>query len=1018
MRQGFRFEPTTVHRDRVIPRARITHLLNGRFTHRVTTIVGAAGFGKTTSLALALENNSLDPIGRDVWMSAIAADGDPVHLMNGLAAALDVVVTGDGEPLERIVDALWSTAPDDIAIIIDDVHHVIGTPSAAALQSLLEAMPTNAHLVLGSRRRLDLPLARLRAHGELLEITEADLALDDDEVARLITLSGDRSDLDQPVGDPTQLPRHVATADLQLAAGITSSADFLWEEILSSLEPDRLLHLRRAAVLEELDDELILAITDGAFDATALVAGLPLVDRIGDSGLRMHAILREALIARLQPGEHRKTLAVAADAERARRRFPAALSLYHLAGDDIAAMDTARDYVLTPIVFQSVEGTISTRQIVDKIDSSSPVALTLEAITRFGGLEHELIPLFEAAAAAACNRNDIELEVAALNRIMQALLLDNQFSFEHLIERAGELSALSETARSVHAHFRSIEYQLAGDAERSLRELDHISDLDPAREYVTRASRLCDLGRPEHVAIGFGTGEIAQLPPGAELFVGLALWLRGDAEPELANTLATVMIEQVLRRGFTHPTVSALAITSFMALAAGETALAERRVRHAAELSWSGVGASITDLVRVARAAVAAVRDGDESSMLILGEAPVDDAQVWPSRGQLMSVPLVYINDPGARKMLQRCSLGPSLTTAVQAGAAVVALRERNDPQPASELPWSQPILLRVHVLPPHLVELACAAISHGNETARDILETIPGVTELLRRVAQISAPAAADVAQRMLGTIIRVEPFRLHAALLGPIGLYRDGTPVEHAAFVKRPKVRELFALLLERGTLDRSELCEMLWPDHDDEDKALANLRTALSTLNDVLEPDRARGEAAFHVKIVGDSVAIDPRVTTDVSEFEELFAAAQADDNAGLPARALDTYRRCVDTYRGNYLHGVEASWIVLSRLRLRTLAVSAMCRLAELTAAKGEPEEASRWAAQARRIDPLNERAGRTFIAALDAVGDRSAARTAVEELVATLRAAGLDLTPPTQRLIARISPDELDHRSTT
>ena len=242
---------------------------------------------------------------------------------------------------------------------------------------------------------------------------------------------------------------------------------------------------------------------------------------------------------------------------------------------------------------------------------------------------------------------------------------------------------------------------------------------------------------------------------------------------------------------------------------------------------------------------------------------------------------------------------------------------------------------------------------------------------------------------------------------LLGPVELFRDGQLVEINAFAKRPKVRELLAVLLERGAMTRFELCALLWPGHEDEDRALGNLRTALSFLNDVLEPDRARGSASFHLRIDGDAISLDRRVTTDVAQFEELLESAQADENAGLPASAIQTYRRAADLYRGTYLHGIDVEWVVLSRLRLQSMAVSAMCRIAELTAAKGEPEQAARWAAKARHIDHLNERAGRVFVASLEAIGDRTSARSAARELVDTLRAADLEPTPATQRVIARL-----------
>ncbi len=989
--------------DRVVPRSRLTQLLNGRFTHRVTTVVGAAGYGKTTALALAVENNRLDPIGRDVWVSAVAADAEPGHLMNGIASALDVAPTGDDDlTRSRVLDAIWSAAPDDVALIVDDAHLVAGTPAVQVLQSLVADMPTNGHLVVGSRLPLELSLARLRAHGHLLEIDESTLSLDDQEIEALLqreTASGLAKD--------APLPRHVATADLQLAAGVDAGADFVWEEILSGLDSDRLLHLRRAAVLGELDSELIDAITDGAFDAATLFAGIPLVDRFENDARRMHAILREALLSRLEPGEKRKTLAIAADAERARQRFAVAAELFHQSGDDIAALDSARDYVLTPIVFQSIEATTTTKRIADRIDPDSPTAKALDAISRYGGLEHQLIPYFEAAARSARERGDIELEVAALNRIMQALLLDHQYNHEWLLQRIADLAPVSDTAASVAAHFRSITCQLVGDAEGSRRELENLGNLGASREMVTRSSRLCDLGRPEEVAVGFGPAEIADLPSGAELFVGLAMWQRGEAEPEIANALATSMISGVLRRGFTHPSTSTLAVGTIIALASGEPALAARRVAHAVELSAAGVGASVVELVQIARAAVAAVQIGDDAALEILDEIEEPVGLFWPTRGQLFSLPLVYLCRPNFRDVLDSCEFGPSLMTAMQAGRALVQLREHGDATPAAGLPWTQLNLLRAHLLPTHLIELSCAAISAGNDVARDALDALPGVPDLLDRVVAVSTRPAVDVAQTVLGTISRAEPFTLHADVLGPIQLRRDGVIVETGAFVKRPKVRELFALLLERNTMQRHEICETLWPEHEDEDKALSSLRTTLSSLNDALEPDRVRGAAAFHLRIDGDSVTLDRRVTTDLERFEEFLESAQADDNAGLPARALESYRSGADLYRGEYLHGVDSGWVVLSRLRIQTLAGSAMCRVAELTAAKGEPEEAARWAARARQIDPLNERAGRLFATSLLASDGRSAARSAVSDLLSALADAGLTPETATTRLGVRL-----------
>lgn len=1008
MPQGFRFEPTTVRHDRVVARSRLTRLLNGRFAHRVTTVIGAAGYGKTTALALAVESNRLDPQGSDAWLTVMSSSTTGAQLMNGIAAALNL--NGDGDidaTIERITDSMWSAAPEDVAIILDDVHLIGSGEPMSALASLLSAMPANGHLVIGSRHRIDLPVARLRAHGELLEVGIEELALDDDE---LLALQHRGS---VPVhNDDHQLPRHVATADLQLAAGINAGADFLWEEVLVRMEPDRLMHLRRCAVLEELDDQLVLAVSDGAFDTEALLDGLPLVERF-DGGSRMHTILRTALAARLEPGERHKTLSIAAAAHAERGNFPMAVHLYFEANDPISALDAARDFAVAPTMIQTIDDVVSTRRIVMQIDPDAPVTKLLEAITHFAGLEAQIGDLLMEAADVARDAGDVRLEAVALYRAGQTRLLHHAPDYWKTHARIKELARRDEYSAAVFGYFSSIIHQLDGKATEAIECLDAVGGLGRSTELSARSERLYDLGRPEQVAVGLTTEDLMQLPPGAAAFIGLSIWARGHSSPEASVVAVTNSIEQAMRARYTHPLVSNLVAGVLIALAARENDLARRWVLQVTEVAADGVGPAIEEGALIARAAAAAVMDSDEAAITMLQEESsrfeyyTGDKRKWPSRAQLGSMPLLYLARPELRATFNSSNLGPNLCAAVAAGRALVAIREDGDVDHAADLPWGRTNLLRAHVLPHHLVELACAAIAHGHHEARSILDHIPRTRELLERVASTNTSAAGDTARDILGTTPRPEPFVLHALALGPVALERDGAPVDATEFTNRPKVRELFTLLVERGNAQRHDLCALLWPEHDNEDKALSSLRTTLPTLNDVLEPSRSRGASAFHLRATSDAVELDHRVTSDVAAFENLVTAAQTDDNAGLPGRALDGYRLAAEMYRGDYVQGIDAQWVVLPRLRLRALAVAAMCRIAELTAAKGEPEDAARWAERARTVDPLNERAGRLFVSALDASGDRSAARAAAHELVDTLQSADLALSPPTQRLIDRL-----------
>ena len=67
--------------------------------------------------------------------------------------------------------------------MLDDYHVIDATEVQTGVEFLLEHLPENAHLILITRADPALPLARLRARGELVEIRSADLRFSADETA-------------------------------------------------------------------------------------------------------------------------------------------------------------------------------------------------------------------------------------------------------------------------------------------------------------------------------------------------------------------------------------------------------------------------------------------------------------------------------------------------------------------------------------------------------------------------------------------------------------------------------------------------------------------------------------------------------------------------------------------------------------------------------------------------------------------------------------------------------------------
>lgn len=178
----------------VVPRTRLLHRLDEGARKRLTLLSAPAGFGKTTLVAAWAAEAEL-PV---AWLSLDEGDGDAPGFLRYLIAALREVA---GDVGSEALTALASPQPPetatllaglvnelaalehDVAVVLDDYHAVDAREVDAALAFLLDRAPPRLHLVLTTREDPDLPLARLRARGQLTELRAADLRFTTDEAA-------------------------------------------------------------------------------------------------------------------------------------------------------------------------------------------------------------------------------------------------------------------------------------------------------------------------------------------------------------------------------------------------------------------------------------------------------------------------------------------------------------------------------------------------------------------------------------------------------------------------------------------------------------------------------------------------------------------------------------------------------------------------------------------------------------------------------------------------------------------
>jgi LuxR family maltose regulon positive regulatory protein len=185
--------------SRYIPRERLHQALDAGALLPLTVVVGVPGAGKSVLLRSWLHDR---PGLRSVWLSCDERDADPATFWQALIAALtqawpdrwlDVIdLLSEREPdLDDVAIAVVNDLADlgePVVLVIDDFQFAPG--ASPSLITLVERLPAGCRMVVGSRSEPQLALHRLRAHGQLLEVRDADLRLTPDEVAALMSEFG------------------------------------------------------------------------------------------------------------------------------------------------------------------------------------------------------------------------------------------------------------------------------------------------------------------------------------------------------------------------------------------------------------------------------------------------------------------------------------------------------------------------------------------------------------------------------------------------------------------------------------------------------------------------------------------------------------------------------------------------------------------------------------------------------------------------------------------------------------
>ena len=294
-----------------------------------------AGYGKTVLLADWARCGE-HPV---AWLSLDVGDNDPARFWRHAVAALDRARPGTGDrvaPLlgppapssfQGLVTALINDlAGEEALLVLDDYHLISAQQVHESLAFLLEHRPAGLRVGLASRSDPPLPLARLRARGQLTEIRQAELRFTPAEAGELLQQAA--SALPETSVAALAARTEGWAAGLQLAAlslrGQSDAAafvaaftgshryvlDYLAEEVLEQQDTHLRTFLLETSVLERLSGPLCDAVT-GREGSQALLevaerAGLFLIALDEVRGWwRYHHLFADLLQVRLrqeQPG--------------------------------------------------------------------------------------------------------------------------------------------------------------------------------------------------------------------------------------------------------------------------------------------------------------------------------------------------------------------------------------------------------------------------------------------------------------------------------------------------------------------------------------------------------------------------------------------------------------------------------------------------------------------------------------------------------------------------------------------
>ncbi|MDX1378321.1 MAG: hypothetical protein R3307_05690, partial [Anaerolineales bacterium] len=284
---------TPIWRSDGVTRSRLLDQLQAGMTEKrkLTLVAAPAGYGKTTLITSWL--NSLTESKQYVWLSLEKSDNDPARFLIYWATAwnrisdfeleniLELLDAPQLPPYQNILDEVINALAhfeEPASLVLDDYHIITNPLIHEILEYFLDHQPSQSHLVIITRSDPPLPLARLRARGQVTEIRASDLRFTEEEAWQFFKQSM-QLDITEDTVNALEMRTEGWAVGLQLAAlalrNLSDPQDFvetfrgshryvldyLAEEVIRQQRDELREFLIQTSILERFNAESCKAMT-------------------------------------------------------------------------------------------------------------------------------------------------------------------------------------------------------------------------------------------------------------------------------------------------------------------------------------------------------------------------------------------------------------------------------------------------------------------------------------------------------------------------------------------------------------------------------------------------------------------------------------------------------------------------------------------------------------------------------------------------------------------------------------